>query len=100
MRPWGVRTRVIAGTRYLEGPGKRKPDPAPSKRGEGWFVTVGPEPKPAEQTMTELEERRLAEVLDVLVSIQTVVNDLVRKAEQPDRYPAAFNIKKSAGPDA
>ena len=41
-----------------------------------------------------------AEVLDALVSIQTVVNDLVRKAEQPDRYPAAFNIKKSAGPDA
>ena len=50
--------------------------------------------------MTELEERRLPEVLDVLISIQTVVNDLVRKAEQPDRYPAAFNIKKSAGPDA
>ena len=50
--------------------------------------------------MTELEERLLVEVLDVLISIQTVVNDLVRKAERPDRYPAAFNIKKSAGPDA
>ena len=47
MRPWGVRTRVIDWTRYLEVPGKRKPELVPSDSGEVWFVKVGPEPKPA-----------------------------------------------------
>ena len=54
------------------------------------------------QKLTDIESGELtgAEVLDALVSIQTVVNDLVRKAERLDSYPDAFNIKKSAGPDA
>ena len=47
--------------------------------------------------MTELEERRLAEVLDVLISIQTVVNDLVRKAEQPEKSFLA-RFPDSGGP--
>ena len=54
------------------------------------------------QKLTDIESGELtgAEVLDTLVSIQTVVNDLVRKAERPNSYPDAINIKKSDGPDA
>ncbi len=46
MTPWGVRARVIDGIRYLEIPGKRKPELVPSKTGEVWFVKVGPAIKP------------------------------------------------------
>ena len=54
------------------------------------------------QKLTDIESGELtrAEVLGALESIQTVVNDLMRKTDRPNSYPDAFNIKKSDGPDA
>ena len=53
------------------------------------------------QRLTDIERGELSrvEVLEALVFIQSVVNDLVRKAQQPNNYPDAFNIKKSDAPD-